>query len=239
LTLGGGAYFFLAGMVFPDAGSAVTKREATLSYLSGPRLVFAGRFQADVSTLNNTHTNFDTDGTNPRDPGWNPRGTGVFRLVSCGVTSATYADGSSAVGDSVLGMSLFDDVPRPPGKLVDLDTDQQGCSQIWGWSLHLANPGEPSVFSGDFEVAAFTDLWGRAAGNVGGDGRYGAFWQSVLTGVTWNDPGTSRWLRELRAAAVHGILSIRFNTDGYIDDDNADEFTTGRIVGAIGPAFAG
>jgi hypothetical protein len=32
-----------------------------MSYLNGPRLVFAGRFQADVSTVNNTHDNFNTN----------------------------------------------------------------------------------------------------------------------------------------------------------------------------------
>jgi hypothetical protein len=216
-----------------------------MSYLSGPRLIFAGRFQADVSTINNDHDNFNTATFTPnqQNPGsglgeWNPRGTGVFRLITCSVAGATYGDGTSAAGDPVLGLSLLDGTPRPPGKLVDLDTDQQGCSQIWGWRLHLGKPGETPVFTGDFEVSAFSDLWARVQGNVNGDGRFGAFWQSVLTGVTWNDPGTSRLLRELRAATGGGMLSIRFNTDGYKDDSTDPWFTSGRIVGAIGPALA-
>jgi hypothetical protein len=216
-----------------------------MSYLSGPRLIFAGRFQADVSTVNNDRDNFNTATFTPnqQNPGpglgeWNPRGTGVFRLISCAVTSAMYGDGTTAAGDPVVGLSLLDGAPRPPGKLVDLDTDQQGCSQIWGWRLHLGLPGATPVFSGDFEVSAFSDLWMRAQGNVSGDGRFGAFWQSVLTGVTWGDPGSSRLLQELKAAASSGMLSIRFNTDGFKDDSTDPLFTSGRIAGAIGPAFA-
>jgi hypothetical protein len=215
-----------------------------VSYLNGPRLIFSGRFQADVSTVNNDPANYAPQPPRGvRDGAWNPRGTGIFRLLTCAVTAATYADGSPATGDPVLTLSLLDGAPRPPGKLVDLDTEQQGCSQIWGWRVHLGRPGEAPAFAGDFAVAAFSDLWLRARGNVQGDGRFGAFWQSVLTGVTWDDAGSSRFLRELRAASITGMLSIRLNTDGYRDneeagDRNNPDFTSGRIVGAIGPAQA-
>jgi len=215
-----------------------------MSYLNGPRLVFAGRFQADVSTVNNTRDNFNVKlPPNQRDPAWNPSGTGVFRLVSCRVTAGVYADGSIAAADPAIGMALGDGGPRPPGKLVDLDTDQQGCSQIWGWRVHVGKSGEPPTIAGEFEVAAFSDLWVRAAGDLRADGRFGAFWQSVLTGVAWGDPRGSRLVSELRNASAAGLLSIRFNTDGYLDneeanDSNNPQFTSGRIVGAIGPAFA-
>jgi hypothetical protein len=216
-----------------------------MSYLNGPRLVFAGRFQADVSTVNNTHDNFNTKlEPNQRDPAWNPRGTGVFRFVSCAVTSGTYADGSSAAGDSAIGLQIGDGGPRAPGKLVDLDTDQQGCSQIWGWRVHAGTPGEAPALAGEFEVAAFSDLWVRAAGGARGDGKFGAFWQSVLTQVVWGAALNSRLLSEIKAASAAGLLSIRFNTDGYLDNEEANDpnnprFTSGRIVGAIGPAQAG
>jgi hypothetical protein len=216
-----------------------------MSYLNGPRLVFAGRFQADVSTVNNTHDNFNNQlPPAQRDPAWNPRGTGVFRFVSCVVTAGVYADGSSAAGDPAIGMVLGDGEPRPPGKLVDLDTDQQGCSQIWGWRVHVGKPGASPAIAGQFEVAAFSDLWVRAVGNVRADGRFGAFWHSVLTGVAWAEALDSRLLREIRDGGLAGLLSIRFNTDGYLDneepnDPNNPEFTSGRIVGAIGPALAG
>lgn len=119
----------------------------------------------------------------------------------------------------MLTLSLLDSAPRPPGKMVDLDTEHQGCLQIWGWQVHLGRPGEASAFGGDFAVAAFSDLWLRAKGNVSGDGRFGAFWQSVLTGVTWADVASSRFLQELRTASVAGLLSIRSNTDGNLDDE--------------------
>ena len=50
-----------------------------MSYMIGPRLHFAGKFQADVSTINNEEANFDVkspDQPPPAGPGWNPGGTG-------------------------------------------------------------------------------------------------------------------------------------------------------------------
>jgi len=58
-----------------------------LSYLASPRLYFRGWFQADVSTINNDVTAFDTGpSSGSSDPGWNPEGTGIFRFVGCAVT---------------------------------------------------------------------------------------------------------------------------------------------------------
>jgi hypothetical protein len=56
-----------------------------MSYLTSPRLSFAGRFVADVSTINNV----DADTTNNAwDPGWNSVGTGAFDFLGCKVTGA-------------------------------------------------------------------------------------------------------------------------------------------------------
>ncbi|MBI3728872.1 MAG: hypothetical protein HY254_11145 [Burkholderiales bacterium] len=69
-----------------------------MSYLSLPRLVFAGQFQADVSTINNDPEHFDTarfrSNYQMPDPGatngwWNPNGTGSWR------TNVVYRDGST------------------------------------------------------------------------------------------------------------------------------------------------
>lgn len=107
-----------------------------MTYLNGPRLHFAGRFRADVSTVNNFVTHFD-DPDDPPEPGWNPGGSGGWRLVDCAVTRAVYRDGGiaqSAAEDAVIGLLLSQ---IDSAVLVDLDPEQQLASQIWGLQLRL------------------------------------------------------------------------------------------------------
>ena len=89
-----------------------------MSYLSGPRLVFSGQFQADVSTVNNDPTHFDNATFQPnfQQPGqgatngwWNPTGSAAWRLINCVVTSVVYSDGtvcSDPTVDPVVGTSV-------------------------------------------------------------------------------------------------------------------------------------
>ena len=63
-------------------------------------------------------------------------------------------------------MRIADADTRVAGKLVDLDSEQQMVSEIWGLVVRLMN-GSSDVFAGPYDVAAFTDLWPRAKG--GGD----------------------------------------------------------------------
>lgn len=56
-----------------------------MSDLTSPRLSFAGRFVADVSTINNVDTDLASD---TWDPGWNAVGTGAFDFLGCKVTGA-------------------------------------------------------------------------------------------------------------------------------------------------------
>ncbi len=93
-------------------------------------------------------------------------------------------------------------------------------------------------FSGSFRVSPFTDLWVRfPAGQP--DSFFGAFYQSVLQSISWPGAGGSRFLRELSAGGNPAQLSIRFNIDGYDDDSSSPTFTTGRVVGSIGPYTPG
>ncbi len=81
-----------------------------MSYLGVPRLVFAGKFQADPSTVNNDPEHFDTarfqpsyqqlgqpSATGMTDGWWNPSGTGAWRFLDCVVTAVVYADGSTCM----------------------------------------------------------------------------------------------------------------------------------------------
>jgi hypothetical protein len=212
-----------------------------MSYLDRPRLVFSGVFIADPSTVNNDPLNYDAARLQ-KDPGWNPNGTGQWKFQGCAVTAALYADGTAATqaaDDPIVGANLLGNPKGSPAKIVDLDSEQQMVSQIWGFTVQLAAASGAALVTGRFEVAAFTDIWFRAVdAGSGGDAPMGAAYQSVLTPLAWGDVAGSRFLRELREASPEK-LSIKFNLDGINMQAGTPTFTQGRVVGAIGPAGAG
>ena len=213
-----------------------------MSYLDPVRLHFAGRFQADVSTVNNT-TQYYNNATFEEQyaqagGGWNPSGGAAWRLVDCVVTRVCYADGTSTTDpavDHVIGMRVADANTRVAGKLVDLDPQQQMCSEIFSLIVRLTD-GINDYFGGPFETTAFTNLWRRPTepGNPLQQ-VLAAIYQSVIA-VQWGDTKSSRFLEELRKAAKDDLLSIKFNVDGYDRESSIPTFGTGRIVGTIGPA---
>ncbi|PWC33847.1 hypothetical protein [Azospirillum sp. TSO35-2] len=233
-----------------------------MSYLTGPRLTFTGKFIADVSTVNNHAYAFQDDKRYTADDYaswhigyWNPYGTGVWRLTDCVVTGAVNADGSTAAGDPVIGLTVADANDRPPAKMVDLDTEQQMVSAIWGLLVRLAGKDGADLLRGEFDVASFTDLWWRnwAAGPVfehppHPPAYFGASFQSVLRDLSWGDVGASPFLTAFKAAAADGLLSIKFNVTGYNAGygvnppdntrylPNPPGFTTGLMTGTIGIA---
>lgn len=217
-----------------------------MSYLLPPRLHFAGRFQADVSTVNNDPLHFDTrafranyDAPGPSNGSWNPMGTGAWRFVDCTVRQVVYADGSSTADplfDDVIGAEIRSAEARVAGKIVDLDPQHQMVSEIWGFQVGLhakLAQGGIAGFTGEFEEAAFADIWKRFP-NGHPDSMFGAFYQSILNLVDWQG-GESRFLKELSAAGnIPRQLSIRFNLDGFDDDRSSPTFTFGRVTGSIG-----
>jgi hypothetical protein len=219
-----------------------------MSYLGPPRLHFSGRFQADTSTVNNFVRNYDSplfvpDYDDPHVGGWNPYGTGSWRFVGCSVKTVCYRDGSLVAdmgADPVIGMSIVDAGDRVPAKLVDLDPEQQLVSQIWGFELSLASSTHGVAFRGSFAVTPLADLWKRYRNTDSYDRGASAYFQSVLTGITWPAGLDSRVLREIAEAGSDPTrLSIRFTTDGYENRSDAADFTFGRVTGAIGPYIAG
>jgi hypothetical protein len=205
-----------------------------MSYLSGPRLHFKGRFTADVSTVNNRVHHFK-DPNQPPGQGWNPGGSGSWLIDACTVTGAVFADGTvakTAADDPVIGASI---AQLGRARLVDLDPEQQMVSQIWGLGLRLVPAGGgAAAFSGAFTVTAFSDLWGgRLATGPGDDSDMATFYQSQLTGIAWGNLFGSRLLEDLKETSASGLLSIKFNVDGF--DASAHQ---GRIVGTIGPVSA-
>lgn len=216
-----------------------------MSYLQLPRLHFAGKFQADPSTVNNNPGNFDAnqfqgDYRQLKGVGgdtWNPRGTGSFRFKDCIIHSVVYVDGTVVTdpkADPVIGLPIVNADAKVAGKIVDLDTQQQMVSELWGLQVGLR--GATERFMGDFETAAFADIWLRLPGQPT-NANFAAFYQSIIRITDWTITGRSRFLKELASKYASGTpdkLSIKFNVDGHNSDNTSAEFTFGRVTGTIG-----
>jgi hypothetical protein len=227
-----------------------------MSYLNALRLHFAGQFQANISTVNNDPGHFDNAGfqpgyqqmqgpnMNPPNGWFNPQGDACFRLLGCGVTTAWMPSGPvSGANDPVLSFLVADSDSKVPAKLVDLDPEQQLTSEIWGMTVRITDQSGNTMMQGEFEPAAFMDIWDRATGGsgLGGDNVAGATYQSVLKNLVWSDVSASQFLTALKSASnASGLLSIKFNLDGInMGDPTAADFLCGRIAGTIGPAAPG
>jgi hypothetical protein len=214
-----------------------------MSYLDPLRLHFAGRFLAAPSTVNNDPAHFDNAMFLPRyrqygpgatDGWWNPRGNADFRLIGCRVTAA-WSGGQPVTADPILECLVADSNTRVAAKLVDLDSEQQMVSEIWGLEVRIATAGGATLVGGRFAPAAFADIWTRfPTGRP--DSFFGAMYQSTLVDLEWTDVSGSPFLTALKQAAPGGRLSIKFNVDGFDDDVTSPTFTQGRVVGTIGPA---
>jgi hypothetical protein len=211
-----------------------------MSYLDVPRLHFSGTFIAKPSTVNNTPTNF-----NPATPSqgglvlaWNPYGNHDWQFLNCAVQTAVTSDGTvwnPANPEPVIGAAVNSTDQPFPAKLVDLDTEQQMVSQIWGLQIKVAISAT-DYFVGNFRVISFDDIWARVP-NGQQDWMFSAYYQSVLDGVTWGSQITSPFLKELQNKS-RDQLSIKFVVDAYQDLYYQKNFNQGRITGTIGPAGA-
>ena len=117
-------------------------------------------------------------------------------------------------------------------KMVDLDTEAQLFSEIWGWRIRIGD-----FFSADFSPVPFQYIWKKLVNYQGGDHGYGAAYQSVLSNIRWiENQVNSTFIKQLREIMNNSNiesskLSIRFNVDMYENDHTAENFTTGRITG--------
>lgn len=168
-------------------------------------------------------------------------GTGAWALTNCIVQQVQYEDGSTSniaskgALDPVVGMSI----DCVPGKIVDLDSEQQNVSALWGFRVSLAKPqpiGLPvTIFGGDYEVASFGDIWIRDLSPTPSDVDAAAFFQSVITLDQINLDGMdSQFLKQLKTALGNGNkLSIKINVDGYGSPSSLAS-NYGRVTGVIG-----
>src|SRR5271166_1418 len=226
-----------------------------MSYLNTLRIHFAGQFVAAPSTVNNDVRHFDNANFKPNFqlPGsgttngwWNPQGDHRFEFL-CPATAVQYGDGTVAASGSdpalMLTVQSGRGLGKPPAKIVDLDPQQQMVSMVFGLEVTVvAGGGAAPLLRGTFVPGAFTDLWQRRPRQPSDEG-LSVMYQSVLESLQWGDVSGSRFLRELRTAATDGLLSMRFNLDGYSMNPGTPgspnpKFTKGRLVGTIGPAAA-
>ena len=141
-----------------------------MSYLQFPRLIFSGQFQAAPSTVNNDPEHFDTETFKPNydkpGPGatngwWNPDGDARWTFSRCVVEQVQYLDGticSDPAVDPVVGMPINSN-SGTPAKLVDLDSECQMVSAIWGLHVFLGAAGGQIGFGGNYATASFTYMF--------------------------------------------------------------------------------
>lgn len=219
-----------------------------MTYLSIPRIAFSGRFQSDVSTVNNDVRHYDNAGFKPRfqepqasntemNGWWNPRGTGAFRLVDVSVCQLV-SEGATAAPTNLY---ISAQVERTASKMVDLDPQFQMGSSLWGLRLVLTD-GASDYMTGDYLAAPFRDLFFGRVNRGGGSGNASAKFTSVLENVTWGAAADALpALQALKAAseANENRLSVNLVTFGYIAAQNSKDFTYGNLVGSIGTWQAG
>lgn len=211
-----------------------------MSYLDWPRINFSGRFFTNVSTINNTLSNYDPTSQVAMQLGWNPRGIAQFKFDSCKVTGVqSSGDNSGLVGASVTTP------PQPvPGKLVDLDPDEQNLSQVIGVVLNLKT-ASGAGFQGVLEPCNLQDMWMRAPvpkGNAGGS-RASAIYVSTLNSVQWTDVCDAddvAALKLLQDQTQNSQLAIRFVVGSFFFADPKNPASGfGPLFGSIGPYLNG
>jgi hypothetical protein len=215
-----------------------------MSYLSFPRLHFAGTFTADPSTIKNALTNFDA-GAKPRDLSWNPYGSHAW-TISARVTSFLDSRGKLyRDGDPLLGATIESYIPcgQAAASMPDPDDQQQRRTRLYGLYLRLVTEAPPAdgglaaltMLEAHFmDRATLLNLWiDRVPAEVNTDTGSGGGLQSVLEDLIWQ-ASSSPLLDQLRQASPDE-LSIRLSCYGYLSDHTNPGSTGGSIVGTIDP----
>lgn len=210
-----------------------------MSYMDTPRIHFSGEFFSNPSTRNNDPANFNVGGGAPSDL-WNANGLAWIYFQNCTIKRVLTTGGSvktTTAQDGLVGGTVETTNVPAIAKLVDLDPDFQGGSQIWGAEMQINLASGGGFLKGKLKAPTMRDLW---FGRVPGQGMSGAggIFQSVLTGVTWDTSSTSPVFAELRAASS-SKLSIKFVLYAYDATPGSSSFCKGKVVGTIGPSSAG
>ena len=227
-----------------------------MSYLDLPRIHFAGLFFTGPGTINNMTTNYEPDapiekpgGKYTPIAGWNPPGVSQFYLQQCTVLGAVDSTGDwiAAGSDPLIGASVATAGPRTPitvdgtvvdiAKLVDLDPDQQGRSEVYGMQFQVQLP-DGSTFGGAMSVPQLRELAPRMALKGGSFTVVGLLMGSIDQPRWPARPGASKLLTQFQQACANGI-AISLTTDLHWNiptiSENGLMFCWGRVHGTMGP----
>jgi hypothetical protein len=230
-----------------------------MSYLDLPRIHFAGLFFAGPGTINNTTTNYEPDapiekpgGKYTPIAGWNPPGVAEFYLQQCAVLGAVDGSGDwiAAGADPLIGAQVATAGPQTPikingnvldvAKLVDLDPDQQGRSELYGvqFQIQLA---DGSTFGGAMSVPQLRELGPRVPLKGSSFVAVGQFMGSIDQ-PQWPAASGSKLLTQFQQACGNGI-AVSLTTDLHWNNpaisQNGLAFCWGRVHGSMGPLRAG
>ncbi len=225
-----------------------------MSYLHSPRLIFTGDFKSDVSTVNNDPAHYNNQTFQPsfQEPGqgatngwWNPEGGASFGFLNCRVRQISLPDGttqSATDDDIILNEPVGDAGDRATGKMVDLDPQEQGSSELWAVTLRIGTADDELLLRGDVKPTGFRDLQRRQHAGAQVNGQpLGGTWTSVLRNIEWGKKAAaSPFLKKLRDVTQGDKLSLNLHGFGYYYAHAPDgRFSLGRIVGTLGPWFEG
>ncbi|MCY7297251.1 hypothetical protein [Alteromonas sp. a30] len=181
-----------------------------MSYLSLPRLHFAGAFFANPSNLNNTVVNFSKAQENESlfyETGTynNPKGVGQFFFQDCEITQCFNDDGQENVSDPFLSAKVITPSPLTPifyqgkddsgkpvtksrimAKIADLDPDMQFRGELYGVYISITNK-EGYGIEGYMNVPQLRDLFfGRGAGGDQGMQIACGTWHQRFYVIKWH-----------------------------------------------------
>lgn len=229
------------------------------NYLTYPRLHFYGQFRTKPSTVNNddyfgggdtSQSTFASAGSEDWDTfakdrekymQWNPYGDASWNFSNCKITGAYDENNARVNDDTIIGLSINRNVNKNAGKLVDVDSEAQIRSQIWGFNVNINNKDASltDILQSQFEPSAFQYITTTRPGpGIGGMAAMGAFYQSILNNVTNNgNLINSPVLNEIFANTNNNQLSIRFYVDGYNPSAQDNNFCMGTVSGTISPYY--
>ena len=224
------------------------------SYLSHPRLNFAGQFRADSDIQNNRRCNYRLDHPSPQTESY-LSGTNEFQFLDTKITSVVYENGQTSLADPIVGSSIVGNLDQPFAKLVDLDVDVQDKATIYGmkfgvsWKdgvqqnrqeLALYGRWTPSIISQDIWQRIVCYPPSRFMDELYPDSYpFSSQGTTFITGVEWGRVDDSLAMMQLKnAVGFDGQLSVRITIFYYIRNSPYVSFnaTIGHVIGTIGVA---
>lgn len=155
--------------------------------------------------------------------------------------------------DTLNGSSIEGNSSTVNGKMVDLDPDMQGLSQLFGVYINIKSESGEDHISGQILPCAFRDMWNAYPDNPDRLGQYGAVYESVLKLDKFCAEKSQFLLAceeyiTLSKGAVdrygvqrfpNGAVSVRLRVTHYNSDRDSQNYRYGDVLGCIEPWIVG